>query len=66
MTDAAHSQQCTLQLGRLNEHTLSLFAAVAPENPRLAEQLRALNLQPLPPLAPSAGRAWLGQKPHLF
>jgi hypothetical protein len=55
-----------LQLGRLNEHTLSLFAAVAPENPRLAAQLRALNLQPLPPLAPSSGRAWLGQKPHLF
>jgi len=45
---------------------LSLFKAVAPEHPRLAAQLRALNIQPLPVLAPSAGRAWLGDKPHLF
>ena len=62
----AATRQVTLQLGRLNEHTLSLFQAVAPENPRLAAQLRALNIQPLPVLAPSSGRAWLGQKPHLY
>ena len=62
----AATRQVTLQLGRLNDHTLSLFQAVAPENPRLAAQLRALNIQPLPVLAPSSGRAWLGQKPHLY
>ncbi len=58
--------QCTLALGRLNEHSLALFSAVAPEHPRLAEALRALNLQPLPPLAPSSTRGWLGQRPNLY
>ncbi len=58
--------QRTLSLGRLTEHTLSLFAAVAAEHPRLAARLRALNIQPLPPLAPSSSTAWLGQRSNLY
>ena len=64
--DAARRAQCTLALGRLNEHSASLFAAVAPQHARLAAQLAALNLRPLPPLAPSSSRAWLGARSNLY